>query len=111
MLNQLEQISNGKYAVISTSTSGATIVAAKPGKSIRVVAYTFLCSGAVTVQFKSTGNTTSSLTGAMSYAANGGATPPFNPLGHFETEKGAALTVTLGGAVAIEGHLTYVEAE
>lgn len=96
------------YAVIDTSSSGnTTLVAAVTAKVIRVLAYTFVCDGAVAVKFTSGAGGTA-LSGAMSCAANGGATPPFCPAGHFQTGTNTALVLNLSAAVGVRGHLTYI---
>jgi len=96
------------YAVINTSASGDTsLVAAVSAKVIRVIAYTFVCDGAVAVKFTS-GAAGTALTGAMSCAANGGATPPYCPAGHFQTASNTALVINLSAAVGVRGHLTYI---
>lgn len=98
-----------KFAAISAASSGNnTIVAAVTGKKIRVLTYTVIATSAVTVQWRSSTAGTN-LTGAMPYGANGGATPPFCPVGHFETASGELLNMVLGGAVQVSGHVTYVE--
>jgi hypothetical protein len=50
------------------------------------------------------------LTGLSYFAAAGdGEVLSFNPVGWFETVAGEALDINLSGAVAVGGHLTYVE--
>jgi hypothetical protein len=96
-----------KFAAIAASASGDnTAVAAVTGKKIRVLAYTVVAAGAVSAKFQSD---TTDLTGALSFAANGGASVAFSPVGHFETASGVALQLNLGSAVAVGGHLVYVE--
>jgi len=96
------------YAVINVSSSGDnTLVAAVTSKVIRVLAYTLVCDNAVAVKFTS-GAAGTALTGAMSFAANGGATPPYCEKGHFQTASNTALVLNLSGAVGVRGHLTYI---
>jgi uncharacterized protein YigE (DUF2233 family) len=45
----------------------------------------------------------------MSFAANGGISAPYSPVGLFETAAGAALVLNLSGANAVSGHLVYLE--
>jgi hypothetical protein len=98
-----------KFAAISASSSGNnTIVAAVTGKKIRVLAYTLVCTTAVTAKFK-TATGGADLTGAMPFGANGGASAPYCPVGHFETVSGDLLNLVLGSAVAVAGHVIYVE--
>lgn len=92
-----------KFAVISASASGDTpIVAAVTGKKIRVLSYMVSKSDAVNMKFRSG---TTDITGLL----YNGAAPSFSPVGHFETAAGAALNINLSGAVAVGGHLVYVE--
>lgn len=96
-----------KFAVISASSSGNTsVVALVSSKKIRVLAYAFQCNAAVNVKFQS--NTTDK-TGLFYNAANTGALAGFNPVGWFETAAGEALNINLSGAVAVGGHITYIE--
>lgn len=95
-----------KFAAISSTGSGDT-VALVASKKIRVVSMFLVVAGATTVKFQSGGATDK--TGAMSFAANGGISLPFNPTGWFETAAGEKLNHVLGSAVAIAGGLTYVE--
>ncbi len=95
-----------KFAAVNTAVSGNTTVqAAVAGKKIRVCSYVLVATGAVTVQWLST-NTT--LSGAMSLAANGGVAAIGEPSAvQFETPAGEALILALGGAVQVSGHIAY----
>lgn len=95
-----------KFAAISSTGSGDTL-ALVSGKKIRVLSMFFVLAGASTVKFQ-TGATTD-LTGAMSFAANGGISLPFNPNGWFETAAGAKLNHVLGSSVGIAGGFLYIE--
>src|SRR5687768_18608148 len=65
-------VSDTKYAIIDVASSGNnTIVAAVPGKQIRVTSVTIIASAAVTIRFESAADGTA-LTGQMQLAANGG---------------------------------------
>lgn len=107
-MSNLGVIVTPKFLSISTSSSGDTqLVATDSAHKIRVLAYTLVTDGAVVVKFtKGAGGT--AMTGAMSFAANGGATPPFCPVGHFETDTTHDLTINLSLAVGVRGHLTYI---
>lgn len=101
-----------KFVVINASLTGDnTIVAAIVGRKIRVVNYTLISAGAVTVTWKS-GAT--AISGPMPLAANGGMAPsssvltPSGLIGVFETNVNESLVLNLGGAVAVGGHLTYI---
>lgn len=98
-----------KFAKIVASSSGATeVVAAVTSKKIRVLAYTLQCNAAVNAKFQSHVTPTDK-TGLLYNGTNTGASPAFCPVGHFETVAGEALDINLSGAVAVGGHLTYVE--
>lgn len=96
------------HAKISCSSSVANeIVAAVTGHRYRVLNYTLVVTGAVTAKCQSA---STDLTGPMPFAANGGVSPPESPrFGHFVTAAGEALNLNLGGAVAVAGHLTYLD--
>lgn len=97
-----------QYAVINVSSNGDnSIVAAIAGKVIRVLAYTIVADAAVVVKwFSGAGGT--AISGGMSFSANGGATPPYCQVGHFQTGVNTALVLNLSGAVGARGHLTYI---
>lgn len=98
-----------KYAVIDAATSGDnTLVAAVTGKKIRVLSLYLVATGAVLVRFES-GASGTALTGQSSMAANGVLVLPYNPLGWFETAAAALLNLELGGAVSVDGALSYIE--
>ena len=96
-----------KRVAISGASTNNTIVAAVTGKKIRVVCFSVVVTTAVTVKFQS--STSTDLTGAMPFAANGGISPPFNPTGHFETVAGELLNMALGSGVQTSGWLDYQE--
>jgi len=94
-----------RFAKIDTASSGATaIVSAVAGYAIRVVAFFCVAGADVTVKWQS--NSTD-LTGAMSLAEHGGISADSHS-GLFETALGAALNITLGGAVQVSGSVAYV---
>lgn len=96
-----------KFAAITASASGATaVVAAVASKKIRVISYVVVANAAVNVKFQS--NSTDK-TGLLYLAANGGVSGAYAPTGHFETASGEALNINLSAAVAVGGHVTYVE--
>lgn len=98
-----------KYAVIDAATSGDnTLVSAVSGKKIRVHSCFIVAAGAVNVRFES-GASGTALTGQMNCAANGGFVLPHNEAGWFETAAGSLLNLELGGAVSVDGSLTYSE--
>jgi hypothetical protein len=98
-----------KFAVIDAASSGDnTLVAAVAGKKIRVLSYTIIASGAVTVRFED-GASGTALTGQMNLTTNSGVSVPFSPVGHFETTANTLLNLELSAATSVDGHLTYVE--
>lgn len=98
-----------KRAAISAASAGNnTIVAAVSGKEIVVVQFGIVADAAVTVKFQSAAGGTD-VTGAMSFAANGGIAPPYCEVGHFKTASGALLNMVLGGAVGVRGWIVYYE--
>lgn len=98
-----------KFAVISASSSGDnTIVAAVPGKKIRVLSYAFVSSGTVNAKWQSEAT---DISGLMYFIANTGISSGYNPKGHFQTVSGKALELNLSGAQAVGGHLNYIEVD
>lgn len=95
-----------KFAAISSTGSGDT-VALVASKKIRVLSMFLVAAAATTVKFQS--GASSDKTGAMSFAANGGISLPYNPVGWFETAAGEKLNHVLGSSVAFAGGLTYIE--
>jgi hypothetical protein len=99
-----------KFAKISCSSSGANIViAAVTSKKIRVLALKITASAAVNVKWQSH-TTPTDLSGLSYFAAAGdGEVLPFNPVGWFESLSGESLDANLSGAIAVGGHITYIE--
>jgi len=98
---------NYKRAKISTSTTGAALVAAVTAKKIQVMALIIMGDGDTDVTLNSA---STALTGAMPLAVSGnGLVVPFCGVPWLETVAGEALTVTLSAAVAISGCLVYLE--
>lgn len=97
-----------KFASIDASASGDnTVVAAVASKKIRVLDYVMISAGTVTARWKSGASTNKS--GPMPLVANSGAAPPWCPVGKLETASGEALVLNLSGAVAVGGHLVFIE--
>lgn len=96
-----------KFAPIAASSSGDNaIVAAVVGKKIRVLSYVLMANAAVNAKWRSA---TTDKSGLLYFAANGGAVAPHTPIGHLETAVNEALNLNLSGAVAVGGHVTYIE--
>jgi len=110
-------------AVVSTSTEGdnaiVPAVSAGKGSAIRVLGFTLLAAGAVSVTFKSGtsapgGGSDTALTGAMPLAANTPVSPtplpyvtPSGLQGLFQTLPGEALNLYLSGNVGVYGFVNY----
>lgn len=94
-----------QFAAINASATG-TIVAAVPGKSIRVLSMDMVASAALTVKWQSHATPTD-ISGPQAYAANGGIVRPLNQLGWFQTLQGEALDINIAGAGTVGGNLTY----
>lgn len=98
-----------KFAPIVASASGVTnLVAAVATKKIRVMSYVLISNGAVNVKFQ-THVTPTDLSGLLYLVANTGASAS-SPYGLFQSVSGEALDLNLSGAVAVGGHLSYIEA-
>ncbi len=92
-------------AVIDTAVLGDnTIIAGTPGLKIRIVKLILVVNAAVSITLKSA---STSLTGAMAYAANGGLAldGDVNPL---DLNTGDAFVMNLGGAVQVSGFVLYL---
>lgn len=91
---------------IDVAATSNELVAAVAGQIVSVVEYNIVAAGAVTAQFKSA---STALTGAMSMITG----VPINDRIHddsrrdclFQTAKGEALNLTLGGTVQVSGHM------
>lgn len=96
-------------ASITASSSGATtIVSATAAQQIIVLQWALVCNAAVNVKWQSH-VTPTDITGLHYFAANGGISSPWNPLGYFATVAGEALDINLSGNVAVGGSLVYVK--
>jgi len=90
---------------IPSGTSESEVVAAVPGRRIRVMAFFFVCGDTgTTAVFLSASDPISPL---IDNAANGGAAPGESKLGWFETERGEPLKVTTGAGSATGVHVVY----
>lgn len=96
-----------RSAVIDVAGSGDnTIVAAVPGKKIRVTSFLIVGVGAITARFES-GASGTALTGQMTTAAASVISMGYNEAGYFETAAGELLNLELSGATSVDGFLTY----
>lgn len=98
-----------KFAAINATTNGDnTIVAAVVGKKVRVLSYSIVADAAVGIAFEDGAGGTE-LSGQMAFAANGGITVPFSPVGHFETTANTLLNLETDAVANVRGHVCYVE--
>ncbi len=96
-----------KQAVIAaTGITTAEVVAAVPGKSIRVVSLLLTLSAATNLQFQDGDTTVRS--GIMEFADSGGMTAA-SKTGLFWTAVGQALDLDIDAAATVGGVLTYIE--
>ena len=95
-----------KFAVVNAAVGDNAIVAAVTGKKIRVLSGLLVAGAIGTVRFESAAGGTA-LTGIMVCVASNVLPFPFNPLGHFETVAGQALS--LETTADVDGWVTYVE--
>ena len=102
-------LANVKFAVIATSATDTTIVAAVASKKITVLGFALSCSGgANTVRWESgTGGT--ALTGTMDLPADTMVTVAFGGVPLFQTATNTLLNLELSGATSVQGFVTYVE--
>lgn len=99
-----------KFVAVDAATSGDNaVIAAVPGKAIRVLAGGLTMGGtAVTIRFESGAGGTA-LTGQMQPTQGSQIQLAYCPVGHFQTAVGAALNLELGGAQSVDGWLVYQE--
>lgn len=93
-------------AAINIAANGVNTIIAAPGAGLRIkiVKMFFVCTGAVAITFRSDAN---DLTGAMSFAANGGLglDTDIYPM---EMNANEAFIMFLGGAVQVSGRVLYI---
>jgi len=98
-------------ANVAASTTDGSIVAAVGGKKIRVLAFRIHTAGTatnVTFNSKPAGAGTA-ISELFALGANGGHSPGYSPVGHFETVSGEGLTVTTGTGATTGIGVVYVE--
>lgn len=100
------QLKRAKADVAASSTN-SVVVAAVPGRVIRVLSLAILCGATGTVATLNSGSTAISM--QFQNGANGGAVLPHNDYGWFETAIGEALTLTTGAGTTTGIQVNYVE--
>ena len=94
------------FASISFATSGAqTIATSVASASIRVLQWNVVCASTTSLQWRSG---TSALTGLMPFAANGGISVPFSPVGLFQATSGSSLVLFNEAASSVGGSIVYL---
>lgn len=96
-------------AFSADSSGNNLLIPGITGIVLIVFQYSFVCAGAVTVSWESSGGTV--ISGAQAYAANGGIERVWRDHGCFRTLKGEGLVLDLSGAVQVGGDLMYGEIE
>ena len=95
------------YLVISHANDGPQlIIAAVPGKRIRVTQYVIVVDEETGVCFFADGGGVTALTGNLALTVNGGVSSGYCPDGLFETPIGAGLYLDTNN-VYCGGHLRY----
>ena len=92
-----------EYVAISAGAATQAIRAGILGRQIEVLSYAFVVDAASTVTFKSA---STSISGGMACAANGGVSADGEGQGLMITSAGEALNIT-NSAGNIAGHITY----
>lgn len=93
------------FVNVAASQTASSVVAAVPGKVIRVLGVVFVTGGTAT---NATFNSASSAISCLfANAANGGAVLPYAEQGWFQTSPGEALTVTTGSGSTTGIQLIY----
>lgn len=93
-------------AFVNASASGSTeIVAAKTGKSIRVVSAAIVTTLANSVKFLSA---STDISATWPLGANGGIVLPYNDHGWCQTADSEALNINLSASTATGVHVEYV---
>lgn len=99
-----------KHIVINHAASGDNeLLPAKANTCYVVVQFVLVATGAVTVRFESNPGGTA-LTGVMALGANDILQPGYSAVSYFMTLPNQTLNLELGGAVALNGWLSYYEA-
>lgn len=95
-----------QHAKIDAAEPGDnTVVAAEPGKRIRVLRWGLTADGDVTIKWRSATDDISGPRPLTKYASAGGA---YCPVGIFETAPGEPLNLSLSTGAVVGGELTYV---
>ena len=105
--NQSELGIKRTFADVAAGSTNAQVIAAVPGRIIRVLSYHCQAGATATdVTFNSDSTAISSL---KANVARGGAVGNFNPAGWFQTIAGQALTVTTGAGSSTGIDIIYAE--
>lgn len=101
-----------KFAAIAGATAGQNvIVSTVTARKIRVIRYGLVCGAATNVYWTSGSGTViyGGSTNKMNFAANGGISEPYCPVGIMETASDASLELNMSSTGPCSGGVTYVE--
>lgn len=87
-----------------TLAATGDLIAAVPGKSIRVTGVALVALGATAVTFRSA---TTNISGQFNLAATGGLVLPEAPSGWFTTAQGEALNLLIGTSTTVGASIIY----
>lgn len=99
-----------KFIRVNASSSGDnTLIAAVASRKLRIIAYAIVAAGTVTALFQDSAGSPN-IFGGFDLVANSGVVFAGSLNGPaFDTIAGNGLELNLSGAIAVKGHLTYVE--
>jgi len=100
-----------QYANISltTAVTGQTIVSSGNNQTIRVLAWNVVCPTTTVLTWFSGSTDGSTLAGPYSFAANGGISVGYSPVGHFETAADVDLVLKSASTSLVGGNIVYVQ--
>src|SRR3990167_5464464 len=95
------------FASLSFATSGAqTIVSSVANSVVRVLQWNLVAASTNSLQWRSG---TSAISGMMAFAANGGISVPYSPVGLFQGTSGSALNLFSETATSVGGSIVYLQ--
>ena len=95
------------FASISFATSGAqTIVSSVANSVVRILQWNLVAASTNSLQWRSG---TTAISGLMAFAANGGISVPYSPVGLLQGTSGSALNLFSETATSIGGSIVYLQ--
>ena len=100
-----------KFAEIAAATNGTNVIVSTATGRIRVIRYGMVCGAATNVYWTSGGDDViyGGSTSKMNFAANGGISEPYCPVGIMQTEPAESLELNMSSTGPCSGGITYVE--